>query len=220
MTVTSVSDDPPLHLMMGGTFDPVHIGHLRMAIELREQLGASEVHLVPCHIPPHRSTPGATSDDRLRMLEAAVKGEAGLCVDDRELRREAPSYTVDTLLELRRELGETSALALILGTDAFAGIDRWHRPEAILDLAHLIVIDRPGYRLPQGSVAERWVRDHGVKTPAGLKSVERGRLLTMQLSLLEVSATDVRKRIASGRSPRYLVPDPVWDYIRDKGLYR
>ncbi|MFE8072736.1 nicotinate-nucleotide adenylyltransferase [Marinobacteraceae bacterium S3BR75-40.1] len=220
MTVTSANKSPALHLMMGGTFDPVHVGHLRMAIELREHFAASHIHLVPCHVPPHRDTPGASSADRVRMLQAAVADEVGLVVDERELRRDAPSYTADTLADLRRELGESQPLALVLGTDAFAGIDRWHQPEAVLERAHLIVIDRPGYPLPEDGLARRWVHEHGVNDVSELKSRERGAVLQLRLSLLDISATDVRERIASGRSPRYLVPDPVWQYIRERGLYR
>ena len=213
--------DSSLHsvAMLGGTFDPVHIGHLRSAVELREILGFDQIRLVPCHRPPHRGEPGADSAQRLRMVELAVAGEPGLVADARELRRPGPSYTVDTLGELRAELGADCALSLVLGADAFAELHTWHRWRELPALAHLVVMARPDCALPaQGPVAELLCAHRG--EPGDLVRRPAGSVVPMALTPLPVSATHLRAIIGAGRSPRYLLPDAVWNYIREQNLYR
>lgn len=208
----------PAVAMLGGTFDPIHIGHLRSAVELRERFGLNEVRLVPAHRPPHREQPGAGSAERLRMVELAIAGEPGLRADDRELRRAGPSYSFDTLTGLRAELGPDCSLSLVMGADAFAGLDGWHRWRELLDLAHLIVMARPDSRLPErGPVAELLARHRA--EPAALRAAPAGHIVSVALTPLPVSATGLRELIRAGRSPRYLLPDPVWSYIRERGLY-
>lgn len=205
--------------MLGGTFDPVHIGHLRSALELREQLGFEQVRLVPCHRPPHRSQPGASSEQRLRMLELALAGEARLCADARELRRSGPSYTFDTLSELRAELGADCSLSLIMGADAFAGLDTWHRWRELPQLAHIVVMARPDCPLPvDGPVAEL-LRELRAE-PAVLQEKNCGAIVPVALTPLPISATIIRELLRSGRSPRYLLPDAVWSFIREHALYQ
>lgn len=208
----------PHHAILGGTFDPIHVGHLRAALELRERLQLTEVRLVPCHWPPHRGQPGASSEQRLAMVQAAVADEPGLAADDRELRRAGPSYSIDTLAELRAELGAAVALSLIVGADAFAGLDSWHRWQELPTLAHLVVIDRPGFELPRaGAVYDFWQARQ--RAPARLATTAAGGVSLVRLPPLPVSATAIRAAIAAGRSPRWLLPDPVWDYIRRERLY-
>lgn len=205
--------------MLGGTFDPVHIGHLRSALEVRERLGFDELRLVPCHRPPHRAQPGASAEHRLRMLELALAGETQLCADARELRRAGPSYTFDTLTELRAELGEHCSLSLVMGADAFAGLDSWHRWRELPQLAHIVVVARPGYeQRTSGAVAEL-LRALQAES-AALRQSTHGRIAMVALTPLPVSATDIRTRVREGRSPRYLLPDAVWSYIREHALYR
>ncbi len=134
----------PLVACFGGTFDPVHNGHLQAAEEVRERADCLEVRLIPCHIPPHRMTPAAPAAARLAMLELALAGSPRLRVDARELQREGPSYTVDTLVSLREELGEGVALGWVLGADAVAGLDSWRDWQRLPELAHLLLLDRPG----------------------------------------------------------------------------
>lgn len=203
---------------MGGTFDPVHHGHLRMALELRERLGPAQIHMVPCQIPPHRAQPGASGEQRLAMLRAALAGEAGVVADDRELRQPGPSYTVDTLRRWRAEIGPDAPLAVMLGTDAFAGLDQWSRWEDIPELAHIIVVERPGYAVPNNSGAGRLMAERAVAREA-LWSRSCGCIWKTRLSRLDIAATDIRDRIGQGLSPRFLVPDAVWHYIREEGLY-
>lgn len=209
-----------MKVIFGGTFDPVHHAHLRTAVELKETLGVETITLVPCHLPPHRDEPGATPEQRLEMLYRAIEGEPGIQVDERELARNKPSYTVDTLAELRDELGASVSLAMVVGSDSFVAIDRWYQWERLLTLAHIIVVQRPGYAIPEEGVAGQLLADHAGNTADSLKQTPAGKVWTVTLPLLEIAATTIRQYIRQGRSPRYLVPDEVLSLIRDAGLYR
>ena len=204
--------------ILGGTFDPIHHGHLRCAQELLQDLPLDEVRLVPCRIPPHRDAPHASAAQRLRMLTAALDDAPGLIVDGRELSREGPSYTVDTLHSLRAELGATP-LCLIVGMDAFNGLDRWHRWQELIGLAHIVVAHRPGWTPPQtGDVAEL-LRRHAAHSPLELRSRPAGRILPWPITALDIAATAIRAQVAAGKSPRFLVPDTVARIIAAEGLY-
>jgi nicotinate-nucleotide adenylyltransferase len=205
--------------MLGGTFDPIHAGHLRSAVELREALALDELRFVPCHVPPHRHAPVASAAQRLRMLELAIADEPGLSIDTRELQRDEPSYSINTLIALRAELGAACALSLIVGMDAFAQLHTWHRWQEILDYAHIIVIARPGSELPQhGAVADLL---RAKRADAGIvKQQNCGSIVGVELTPLPISATAIRNLIQAARSPRYLLPDAVWNYIRAQRLYQ
>ena len=204
--------------ILGGTFDPIHHGHLRCAQELLQDLPLDEVRLVPSRFPPHRNTPHASVEQRLLMLKAALDGAPGLTVDDRELSREGPSYTVDTLHSLRAELGVTP-LCLIVGMDAFNGLDRWHRWQELIGLAHIVVAHRPGWTPPQtGDVAELLQR-HTAHSPLELRARPAGRILPWPITALDIAATAIRVQVAAGKSPRFLVPDAVARIIAAEGLY-
>jgi nicotinate-nucleotide adenylyltransferase len=207
--------------LLGGTFDPIHIGHLRAASEAAQALDA-EVRLIPAKLPPHRPQPEASAGQRLDMLRIALSGSTQLSADDRELRREGPSYSVDTLAELRLELGARQCLALMVGADAFAGFSTWHRWLDILELAHIVVLNRPGAATVKdwpaslnAQVAARHCAD-----AAALRMEAAGRVLMLDIPALAVSATSVRESLARGSSVRWLVPDPVLEYIAQQGLYR
>lgn len=208
-----------MHLIYGGTFDPVHNGHLRVAIELKERLGVDCIHLMPCHIPPHRGAPGGSSDDRLELLNLSVADEPGLRVDGRELARGGSSYTADTLRQLRRELGQDKPLAIVLGTDAFSGFDRWEEWEQIPELAHIILVRRPQSELAPGSAPEKLLAEHRVETVSELKARPGGGIYEIEPPMLDISATGVRERLEQGRSIRFLVPDAVASEIQKRGLY-
>jgi nicotinate-nucleotide adenylyltransferase len=189
--------------LLGGTFNPVHIGHLRAALEVAEFMLLDELRLIPSARPPHRDTPQASAEQRLAMVELAVAGEARLTVDDRELRRDKPSYTVDTLESLRAELAAGDQLFLLLGWDAFCGLPSWHRWQELLEHCHLLVLQRPdadsdplSLEGPGGQISFIW------QTP------------------LAISATQIRHLLATGRSARYLLPDAVLAYIQAHDLYR
>lgn len=209
-----------MHVIYGGTFDPVHHGHLRLALEISDRLGVSPINLVPCHIPPHRGDTGASAEQRLRLLELAVAGEPQLRVDDRELNRAGASYTADTLRQLREELGPEHPLTMVVGTDSYASFDRWREWQSIPELAHIVVVRRPGADLAPDGLPAAMLAERRVSDPQALHGQPCGLMLDLQLPLLEISATDIRERIEVGQSPRYLVPDSVWQEIRLQGLYR
>lgn len=206
--------------ILGGTFDPVHHGHLRLAVEMRERLGLDHVRLVPLERPPHRAPPQAGGELRRAMLEAAVAGVPGLVVDDRELRRGGVSYTVDTLLDLRRELGDLRPLCLILGLDAFAGLTSWREWGRIPELAHLALARRPGSPFPRDAELARLVDARRTEDPADLRGQPAGRLVLESFPLLEISSSRIREIVASGGNPCYLLPDPVIAIIRARALYQ
>jgi len=202
--------------IFGGTFDPIHIGHLRAAWEASEALDA-DVRIVPAKIPPHRPQPVATATERAAMLRAALAGQDRLVLDLRELEREGPSYTFDTLTSLRAEIGSARPLGLLIGADAFAGLSEWHRWRELFELAHMCVLTRPAQipAMPRELAAE--VTSRTVDDIAGLREAPAGCVLNMVVSALGISATRIRALLADGREPRWLVPQAVLD---DRALLR
>ena len=205
--------------VFGGTFNPVHYGHLRSALELAERLDLEQLRLMPSAQPPHREAPACSAEHRAAMVALAVAGEPRLACDDRELRRAGKSYTYDSLRELRAELGPARGLCMVMGCDAVLGIEGWHRWRELLDLAHVIIIARPGWSLPQDGVVADWVAGHRVADAAGLKDTPAGGILVEELRPLAISSTEIRELLAAGRSIRYLMPQSVLDYIEDHQLY-
>ncbi|HST28287.1 MAG TPA: nicotinate-nucleotide adenylyltransferase [Rudaea sp.] len=195
-------------VILGGTFDPVHIGHLRVALEASEALSAP-VRLLPAHVPPHRPAPVASAMLRVAMLRAALAGQDRLRLDTRELDRSEPSYTVDTLRQMREEFGAATSLILLLGADAFAGLPTWHDWRELFNLAHIAVMTRPGHdaRLPADMETEVVARR--VASAADLRATPSGKVLDLPVTPLEVSASAVRKVLAAGLDPRWLVPDAL-----------
>jgi nicotinate-nucleotide adenylyltransferase len=206
--------------ILGGTFDPVHNGHLRTALEVAERLALDELRLVPASVPPHRGAPLATAAERLRMLQLAADAHPGFVVDDRELVRGGASYTIDTLRSLRAELGGAARLCLIVGLDAFAAIDTWKEWRALGDHAHIVVVQRPGAALALGEEAARWAAARfAADAGQALTDAAHGAILRLELTQLAISATHIRELLVEGRSPRYLLPDAVLDYIRENRIY-
>lgn len=204
----------------GGTFDPVHVGHLRTALEVSETLGLDELRFIPCQVPPHRPQPGATPMQRRAMLELALAdAPPGFRVDLRELNRPGPSYMVDTLFSLREDIG-SRPLILILGMDAFLGLPGWHRWREITELAHLGVMRRPGHEPRWPVELEKEIRGRLTDQATDLQSRAAGRALLLNVTQLEISASQLRRLIGAGKSPRYLTPEPVSRYIAQHGLYQ
>lgn len=201
----------------GGTFDPIHTAHLRATQEVAEALSLSQVRFIPGKLPPHRSQPDATADQRLAMVELAIASNERFLADDRELRREGYSYTVDTLRSLRQELGENEPLVLILGLDAFQGFTSWHEWEAITTLAHLAVTSRPDYT---AQPLQAWAQAMQTDNAEELRNSPAGKLFFTDTTALAISATDIRHQQQEQRSIRYLLPDAVYDYIQHQNLYR
>ena len=204
--------------VFGGTFDPIHLGHLRTGLEVRDALSMREVRFIPSRVPPHRKAPQAAAEQRLAMVAEALSGETSLQCDDRGMRRDGPSYTVDTLAALRGELNSES-LGLIVGADAFEGIATWHQWARLVELAHLVVVHRPGWetRIPSAALdllGDRVCtnRDEVALTPAG-------RVWFQPVTPLQISASAIRATVREGGSIRFLVPAVVERYIRDHRLY-
>lgn len=205
--------------VFGGTFDPIHNGHLRSALELQQALALDEVRFVPCRQPPHRMAPVAGSEARAEMVERAITGVEGFVLDRRELHREGPSYTLDTLAALRREMPE-ERLVLLLGTDAFLGLPGWHGWRALLELAHIAVAHRPGWSLEDGTGLEELTRGRLVAEPGGLNAAGTGRIVLVAVTQLEISATALRSTASMGGDIHFLVPEVVREYIEKTGCYR
>jgi len=194
--------------VLGGTFDPVHIGHLRVAWEAAESLDA-DVRLMPAQVPPHRPPPVANAQQRVRMLQLALRGHERLTLDTRELDRPGPSYTFDTLQSLRAEFGDARALLLLLGADAFAGLPGWHRWRELFELAHIVVLTRPGHVVPWPAELAAAAAPRRVESVRRLHAVAAGHVFDLAVTPLEISASHVRALLAAGREPRWLLPEAV-----------
>lgn len=205
--------------ILGGTFDPIHHGHLRLALELYERLDLKEVRLVPAAQPPLRDTPTTRAQHRLEMVKAAIVGVPGLQVDNRELHRPTPSYTVDTLRSLRDDY-PTQPLCLILGMDAFLKLPQWYRWEELITLAHLVVVHRYHQSLPKVRVLSDFLNTYQTHEPNQLHQQMAGTVFLSEIPMLNISATQIRDLLAEGRNPCYLLPSGVLDIIYKYQLYR
>jgi len=209
--------------IFGGTFDPVHFGHLRLAEESIGHLGLGGVRWIPAGQPPHRGTPQVTARQRLEMVLRSTAENARFSVDASEVESAAPSYTVHTLERLRGELGVKQSLVLLVGADAFAGLTNWHRWRDLFSLAHIAVSHRPGFPVEIGSLPHELATefaDRRLQDAGGLKNAAAGGIATFAMTQLAISATQIRKLLANGLSARYLLPDGVLDYIQTHSLYR
>lgn len=218
--------------LLGGTFDPVHFGHLRPALEVQRQLALDEVRFLPCRQPPHRGQPAAAPAQRRAMLQRAIATQPGFVIDERELRRSGPSYMVDTLRDLRRELPH-DALCLIMGMDAFIALDSWHEWRELIALAHLVVTRRPGCvsAHPQALAAAlsaelgAMLDAHRVTDAAALRGRAAGGILFCDVTQLDISASQIRAQLSARTATpvrqviRYLLPDDVIAYIEAENLY-
>ena len=211
---------PALVGIFGGTFNPIHYGHLRSALELVEKLELEQLHLVPSACPPHRDAPECSATQRAAMVELAVVGESRLVCDAREMQRPGKSYTIDSLIELRGELGAQQSLCMVLGCDAVQEISAWHRWQELLDWAHIVIIARPGWQLPRSGTVAQWLKRHQLEGAELLRQQSCGGIVIEELRPLAISSTEIRDLLASGRSARYLTPQSVLDYIATHKLYR
>lgn len=208
---------PPLAIM-GGAFDPVHYGHLRTAVELNDLLHLGELRFVPSANPPHRSPHLASGEQRVKMLEAAISELPWCSVDDREFKRQGPSWSVLTLEEIRSEIGIQS-LCMILGMDAFLGLPNWHRWTEILEFAHIVVACRPGSQLPTDGLLGKLLATHGTKTLSDLQHASAGCILVQEVTQLEISSSVIRELLIHQQEVRYLLPETVVNIIEATGCY-
>ncbi|MDH5571098.1 MAG: nicotinate-nucleotide adenylyltransferase [Gammaproteobacteria bacterium] len=204
----------------GGTFDPVHFGHLRPALDVYEIAKLDEVRFIPCGQPPHRELPLTDAQHRLAMLRLAIANQPAFKLDEREIHRKGPSYMVDTLRDLRKDCG-AKPLCLIIGFDAFLGLDSWHEWKHIPELAHLIITRRPGW--DDAGFRAKPALDELVKQRQmpveQLHQYQVGGLCFIEVTQLDISATYIRKLLQNGRDPHYLLPDSVYQLIKQEKLY-
>lgn len=216
-----MSPSEPLGIF-GGTFDPVHFGHLRLAEEAREQLKLSQVMWIPAGQPPLRDVPQTPGADRLEMVRRAIGGQSAFVLEDAEVLAPQPSYTVDTLRRLRMQYGAAKPLVLLLGADAFGRLEAWKQWRELFSLAHIAVATRPGHEseLGAGSTALDHEFKQRLAPTEALTLCHAGAIVPFTIAALDISATGIRHGIALGTSPRYLVPAEVLDYIDQHSLYR
>lgn len=205
--------------LLGGTFDPIHIGHLRPAIEAQQALSLAEIRLIPNHIPPHRANPRCSSEQRLAMVRLAATENPGFVVDERELAKNSPSYTIETLMTLREELPDTP-LCFLMGMDSLLGLPGWHRWQELLDYAHLVVSCRPGWQPDYPAPVTELLAHHQTRDAEALHLRLAGHIWLADNLPIALSATALRNLLAKGQDPRYLLPASVAHYIDQQGLYR
>lgn len=209
--------------ILGGTFDPIHFGHLRLAEEILELADLRQIRFIPAGMPPHRTVPQVSAQHRSAMVQLAIADQPAFVLDDREVRRTTPCYTVDSLRELRTELGATQPLCLLMGGDAFLQLHTWHEWEQLFDLAHIVVGYRPGFTLEErihSATAALQRHYHTRLCKADMLTQQPcGSIAELAIPKLEISATDIRHRVATGRTIRYLLPNAVAGYIHQHHLY-
>ncbi len=209
--------------LFGGTFDPIHYGHLRLAEEAIAHLGLGGVRWIPAGNPPHRGTPQVTAEQRLAMVLRSTADNPRFSVDPAEVEAAAPSYTVHTLERLRRELGPQQPLVLLVGADAFAGLASWHRWQDLFALAHIAVSHRPGFPVEISSLSPQLAEVFAARRlddVGQLGKAPAGGIVSFAMTQLAISATQIRKLLTNGLSARYLLPDSALDYIHSHSLYR
>lgn len=208
--------------ILGGTFNPIHFGHLRMAQELADALNFDEVRFIPAASPPHKDTPTISAEHRAAMVRLAITGNPAFSIDERELHRAGASYTLDTLLSLRTELGAQTSMTLFMGSDAFTKFDTWHRWKEIIQLCHIALVQRPqqqadASKLPK--TLETFLHNHYTENGDDLHSSPAGFVTMRQITALDISSTAIRHGFQQHHSTRYLMPDSVIDYIKTHRLY-
>ncbi len=206
------------HAILGGTFDPIHRGHVECAAELRQRLGFSRLDLVPCHLPAHRDSPDSSASHRLAMARLATIDMAGVGVDERELLREGPSYTADTLAELREELGSDTSLTFVMGGDAFNTLQHWVRWKSLFEFANVVVMERAGVACQPAADVMAYTEPRRVDVDT-ITAQPCGGFAQITLRPWPQSATEVRRRLQAGEPLGDWLPAAVLDYIREHRLY-
>jgi nicotinate-nucleotide adenylyltransferase len=208
--------------LLGGTFNPIHYGHLRMAQELADALNFSEVHFIPSANPPHKLAPEVSAGHRAAMVELAIAGNDKFKLDTRELTRTGASYTIDTLISLRAELGESVSLCLMMGSDAFLRLNTWYHWQKLLDYCHIILVQRPNTSPEQPKLAEvlaKLLENHYTENIDDLSNKKAGYIHMQKITPLDISATKIRSLLAEENNAQYLLPDKVLTYINQHRLY-
>lgn len=206
--------------LLGGTFDPIHFGHLRPSLEVMEALDLEVIRFVPAPRPRLRDQPVISPEQRIEMVHLAISDQSGFELDTQELNREGPTYTIDTLRHCRADMGDSESLVLIMGSDAFAKLTHWHEWDKLIQLTHIAVMMRPDAMLNSGDFPSGWLMEHLTEVPGELTATPAGKVIKVPVTQLAISATDIRRRLLQGQSIRYLLPEPVRAYIEQNRLYR
>jgi nicotinate-nucleotide adenylyltransferase len=205
--------------LLGGTFNPIHFGHLNLANCLVDYLHVESVRMIPCAIPPHRETPSVSAEQRLAMLQLAIDDHPLLTSDDLELRKSTPSYSIETVQQIRQQVGEETPLFFCIGMDSLLTIDSWHHWQQLLDYCHLAICPRPGYKLPiKGHLAE-WIEQNLCDDIARVKTLAQGCLHLCKIPLKDISSTAIRDSIKCAQSIDHLTPKSVVNFITKHSLY-
>lgn len=208
--------------ILGGTFNPIHFGHLRMAEELADNLNLDQIRFIPAATPPHKDKPAVSAECRSAMVSLAIADNSRFVLDERELKRSGASYTIDTLHSLRAELGEEASIVLLMGSDAFAYFDTWHRWREIIQVCHIALVQRPQLRQHHpglGQELEHFLQQHYSQDFEILHAKSSGSITMCPITALDISSTDIRQALQTRQSVRYLLPDCVIDYINQHQLY-
>ena len=211
----------PVIGLLGGTFNPIHFGHLRMAQELAESLNLDEVRFIPSANPPHKTAPEVSAEHRAEMIKLGISNNPIFTFDDREILRIGASYTVDTLISLRGELGDQASLILFMGSDAFTNLNTWHRWQDIISLCHIALVQRPlaAKAEPLPKLLDTFLHNHYTENPDDLRESSAGYVTMQSITPLDISSTAIRNSLQLKKSARYLMPDNVIDYIESHQLY-
>ena len=202
--------------LFGGAFDPVHFGHLRPALEVFEALSLDEIRFIPLTQAPHKRQPVLSAETRYRMLQSALGGQPGFVADRCEIDRGGVSWTVDTLTEKRQRLGASTPLALLLGSDAFAGLPAWRNWLEILEKAHIIVMKRPGGEIDESAFPKGYIQSRIVRDPRRLGEQPAGSIVQMEVTQLAISSSQIRQLLDQRRSVRYLVPETEAEALQEQ----
>ncbi len=208
--------------LLGGTFNPIHFGHLRMAQELVDALNLAEIRFIPSANPPHKAVPMVSAHQRAKMVELAIADNPAFRLDTRELDRQGASYTIDTLISLREELGKNVSLCLIMGSDAFTKLDTWQRWDELLDHCHIILVQRPSKQV-QSKLSEQltaFLESHYTENADDLAEKPAGYVHMQPITAQDIAATSIREKLMAGKIVKYLVPDQVLAYIQQQQIYK
>ena len=206
--------------ILGGSFDPIHFGHIKPSIELAEKFQLSSIKLIPCKISPFKDTTFASAEHRWNMI-SIIAGSSDLFIaDNRELQRNTPSYSYETLREIAQELASTAKLFWIMGEDALQGFPKWYEAEKIMQLCHVLVMRRPGNDTAVDETAQQWLNQYLCHDSEQLENTDCGHIYITDTEMHDISSTQIREIVQSGQQPRYLLPGGVWNYIKRNELYQ
>ena len=205
--------------LFGGTFNPVHLGHLRIAVELAELLEVDQLRMVPCSLPPHREALSVSAEQRMAMLQSAVANYPQLIADDIELQRGGATYTIDTLRQIRQQIGNQIPLYFCIGVDVLITLESWQEWQQLGNYCHLVISPRPDYALPSSGALADWIKQHRCDDLPQLKQCSAGKLYFCDTTRLAISSTDIRDKIKHGDAIDFLTPAAVVNYIHQNDLY-